>query len=53
MDCDQISYGTGTPVKSGFLPDAAVLRGLSVMAAWAYFGGAGVICAELLLGLCQ
>ena len=21
MDCDQISYGTGTPVKSGFLPD--------------------------------
>jgi arginase len=21
MDCDQISYGTGTPVKSGFLPE--------------------------------
>jgi arginase len=21
MDCDQISFGTGTPVKSGFLPD--------------------------------
>lgn len=21
MDCDQISYGTGTPVKSGFLPN--------------------------------
>jgi len=21
LDCDQISFGTGTPVKSGFLPD--------------------------------
>ena len=25
MDCDQISYGTGTPVKSGFLPEEIIL----------------------------
>jgi len=25
LDCDQISYGTGTPVKSGFLPDEIIL----------------------------
>jgi arginase len=24
MDCDQISYGTGTPVKSGFLPSEII-----------------------------
>jgi arginase len=25
MDCDQISYGTGTPAKSGFLPEEIIL----------------------------
>ncbi|WP_395767322.1 arginase [Aquirufa sp.] len=41
LDCDQISYGTGTPVKSGFKPDE-VLNILELV-----FATGKVVCLEV------